>query len=181
MPNHRLIVGLGNPESRYQYTRHNSGFLWVQSFAAAANFPDFTLVPKFKAQLTRATLGDSDVLLAQPQTYMNASGDAVQALVHYYRLDPATDLLVVFDDLDLPFGQFKFTTHPPRTHNGLYDIKNKLDTPEFQLLRLGVDDRGGDRRIPAIDYVLTNFSPAQLSQLETDIFPATREAVHPWL
>ena len=181
MENVKLIVGLGNPGSHYQYTRHNAGFLLVQFLAENWHCPAFQLAPKFKAQVTRAVVNDQVLILALPQTMMNESGQAVAALLHFYKIDHARNFLLAYDDLDLQFGHYKMSRRPPRTHNGVASVRQELGSDDFTHLRLGVDDRDGSRHIAPIDYVLSPFTPGQLADFQRQIFPAALQEIETWL
>lgn len=131
-----MIVGLGNPGSEYARTRHNAGFWFVDELArkTGAFFRDER---KFQGEVCRTRIGDSDVWLLKPSTYMNRSGDAVVALALYYKITP-DQILVVHDELDLPPGCMKIKQGGGNAgHNGLKDISAKLSTPNFWRLRLG--------------------------------------------
>jgi aminoacyl-tRNA hydrolase len=101
-----LIVGLGNPGEEYADTRHNIGFICVDAFAAKNGFDAWTNKKDLKCMLTQQTMGDTRVILVKPQTFMNLSGEAVQAVQHFYKLNN-TQLVVVHDELDVNFGQLR--------------------------------------------------------------------------
>jgi len=177
----KLILCLGNPDDKYQHTRHNAGWLFGDFLAEQLDCPSASGQSKFHARLTTGHYQDKEVLLAYPTTYMNESGLAAAAIVNFYRLEPSHDLLVVHDDLDIIYGQYKLTRKLPHTHNGLASVKQHLGTDQFTCLRLGVDDRNGQRTIPAIQYVLTNFSPDQLDGWRRELFPRAAKEVLAWL
>jgi PTH1 family peptidyl-tRNA hydrolase len=112
---------------------------------------------------------------------MNLSGESVARLLNFYKLDPMTALLVVFDDLDLPFGHYKLTTSLPRGHNGILSLKKQLSLSNFLVLRLGIDDRAGKRLAPPEDYVLQTFPQEQKKILVEQIFPTALKEVRKWL
>jgi len=160
----KLIVGLGNPGREYRETRHNIGFMAVDEIArrhhltfamAPSQVPDAFVVKRF---------GVDPLLLAKPLTYMNRSGDAVSALARYYGIVPA-DLLVVYDDIDLPFTKLRARARGSAgTHNGMRSVVERLGTTEFPRLRLGVGR--GDARRNLADHVLAKFEPDEQSDLE---------------
>jgi PTH1 family peptidyl-tRNA hydrolase len=170
----KLIVGLGNPGREYSETRHNIGFKVVEEIAvrhrltfalAPSQVPDAQVVKKF---------GADPLLLAKPLTYMNRSGDAVSALARYYGIEPA-DLLVVYDDIDLPFAKLRARARGSAgTHNGMRSVVERLGTTEFPRLRLGVGR--GDRRRELADHVLAKFETDERSELETFIARAADAA-----
>jgi PTH1 family peptidyl-tRNA hydrolase len=106
-----------------------------------------------------------NILLIKPQTFMNKSGDAVKKTVLHYKIRPLQDLVVVHDDLDIPFGKFKVQNQGPKAHNGLTDIQNKLQTMDFLRIRIGVDNRPAENRINGEEYVLQDFSKEEMPQL----------------
>ncbi|MBQ6436701.1 aminoacyl-tRNA hydrolase [bacterium] len=177
----KLIVGLGNPETRYARSRHNAGWIYLDFLARQGPFASWQDSNKFHANIARGHLAGTDILLAQPTTHMNDSGSAVEALMNFYQFE-LTDFLLVYDDLDLTFGTYKLTDHSPHTHNGVASVKSHLPTSaEFLQLRLGVDDRAGERQIPPMDYVLMPLSPDQLNTWEKETFPTATREVESWL
>ena len=169
-----LIVGLGNPGREYRDTRHNVGFMVVDELArrravtfgaAPSQVPDTLLVKAF---------GPPAVLLAKPLTFMNRSGDAVAALVRYYGLDVA-DMLVVLDEVALPFGRLRARARGSAGgHNGLKSIGERLGTTDFARLRLGVGR--GDARRNLADHVLSGFEADEHAGLEEFIARAADAA-----
>jgi PTH1 family peptidyl-tRNA hydrolase len=146
----RLVVGLGNPGAQYVRTRHNFGFRVVQALAAAEKVE--TWRSKFNARI--AQIPALDAVIAMPQTYMNDSGAAVQPLAAFYKVTPA-DVLVVCDDINLPFGRLRLRRGgSDGGNNGLKDITNALGTQEYPRLRFGV----GRNSMDAIGVVLGAFT-----------------------
>ncbi len=151
-----LIAGLGNPGFRYEKTRHNIGFRFLDAAAVNAGFPPFSYERKFLGFVSRRDEADRRVILLKPDTYMNLSGNSVQAVVRYFGIAPE-EIVVVHDDLDIPFGTLKIkTTGGAAGHKGLDSIIASIGTPQFGRIRLGIG------RPPAgmegKDYVLTPFS-----------------------
>jgi PTH1 family peptidyl-tRNA hydrolase len=177
----KLIVGLGNPGPEYRETRHNAGFIVLDEIArrhdltwamAPAQVPDTKVVKRF-APLGAGAVATAAVLLARPLTFMNRSGEAVAALARYYDVDPV-DLLVVVDDIDIPFGRLRArASGSAGTHNGLRSVVERLGT-EFPRLRVGVGR--GDARRDLADHVLAKFEPAEREQLESIITRAADAA-----
>jgi len=161
----KLFVGLGNPGIDYQKTRHNVGFMVVDLLQQKWKFPDFSFHKKFQADWSKS---DKQVLL-KPQTYMNNSGQAVRALLDFFSVSPAVlaeqsedQLFVIHDDLDLKLGSFKIQFGKgPKVHNGLESLYQHLGTKDFWHVRVGVDDRQGDRSMPGRNYVLQPFTEDQ--------------------
>lgn len=146
-----LVVGLGNPGPKYEKTRHNAGFLCLDRLAGSASFKN-----EHKAHVARTTIGAEQAFLAKPQTYMNLSGESVQAIMHFYKIELA-NLIVAHDEVDLPFNQMKVQKNRgPGGHNGLKSINQQLGTQDYYRIKLGV----GRPSVPmdVADFVLQNFS-----------------------
>ena len=147
----RVIVGLGNPGEKYERTRHNAGYWWVDAIAAAKHAA-WKRETKFSGWTTRIEEGGRDFWLLKPATYMNESGRSVAALLRFYRIEPA-EMLVVHDELDLPPGTVRLKKGGGTGgHNGLTDITEALDTKEFWRLRIGIGHPGHKDLVA--DYVL---------------------------
>jgi PTH1 family peptidyl-tRNA hydrolase len=158
-----LIVGLGNPGAEYAGTRHNAGFLLVERLAARWR-AEWTGERKFAARVARAEFAGRKVLLVEPQTYMNLSGEAVGAVMKFYQL-PADRLVVVVDDADLPVGELRLRPGGGAGgHHGLESVTAHLGTPEYARLRLGIGRRDGLRRITG--HVLGKIAPDELAVME---------------
>ena len=148
----KLIVGLGNPGSEYESTRHNTGFLTLDKLAEKLNVS--VSRKAFNALTGKTEYKGEKVILMKPQTYMNNSGEAVRKAVRYYRLNPKEDLIVVYDDLDLPVGKIRLREKGSAGgHNGIKSIIAHVGTNEFNRIRIGI---GSDNRRDTIDYVLGN-------------------------
>lgn len=148
----KLIVGLGNPGRKYEATRHNAGFWWVDEVARLAN-ASFRAESRFSGEIAKAS--GSDAWLLKPQTFMNQSGRAVGAVANFYRIEPS-DILVAHDELDLPPGVVKLKFGGGLSGNGLKDVAAVLGTKDFWRLRIGI---GHPRDLAAseqevVDYVL---------------------------
>ncbi|NNF97692.1 MAG: aminoacyl-tRNA hydrolase [Halobacteria archaeon] len=141
-----LIVGLGNPGPEYEHTRHNAGFWFVDAVARAQGAP-FRMEKKFHGEVARFYAGGHDIWLLKPDTFMNNSGQAVQALARFYKIDLA-HILVAHDDLDLPPGTARLKQGGGHGgHNGLRDIISKMGGNGFQRLRLGIGHPGDKNRV----------------------------------
>jgi len=156
-----LIFGLGNPESRYQFTRHNIGFMVLEKLAAQL---EMDLKQKsFDALWNRGKIAGVNVLLAMPQTYMNLSGNAVRKLLTYFKAD-VNNLIVIHDDLDLPFGTVRLKTGGGNAgHKGLKSIVTCLGSADFMRVRLGIGKPSDKSRIEG--YVLERFEPKESAVL----------------
>jgi PTH1 family peptidyl-tRNA hydrolase len=149
----KLIVGLGNPGAKYVDTRHNAGYLLAEALATIFNF-QFSIFNKANALVAKG----EDLIIAKPMTFMNKSGDAVSRLVNFYKVQ-MDDLYVVHDDLDILLGEHKIQKGVgPKEHNGVKSIEDKLGRADFWRVRVGVDNRDGDRSVSGEDYVLQSFS-----------------------
>lgn len=148
----RLVVGLGNPGSEYESTRHNAGFWFVERLAGTAEVR-LRSESRFQGIVGRLTgVGGGECWLLMPQTYMNASGRSVGALARFYKIAPP-EILVVYDELDLPPGTAKLKKGGGVAgHNGLKDIAAHLGTHDFWRLRFGIGHPGA--RDAVVDYVL---------------------------
>lgn len=133
-----LIIGLGNPGIKYEYTPHSIGFLVIDFLKKKNNFPDFRLDKKSKALISESSLSNKRIVLAKPQTFMNESGKAIAALAKKHKLKPE-NILVVHDDIDLPFGKLRIVKNRgPAGHKGVESIINPLGTKNFIRVRIGI-------------------------------------------
>src|ERR1035438_2513792 len=156
-----LIVGLGNPGADYAKTRHNAGFLLVEKLAVKWK-SGWTKERKFQARVARAESGR--VLLAEPQTFMNLSGESVGALVKFYQM-PLEKILVVVDDADLPLGEIRLRpAGGSGGHHGLESVAEHLGAKEYARLRIGIGRKNEARQITG--HVLGKFSAAENALLE---------------
>jgi PTH1 family peptidyl-tRNA hydrolase len=156
-----LIVGLGNPGADYAKTRHNAGFLLVEKLAGKWK-ASWTKERKFQARVARAAHGK--VLLVEPQTFMNLSGESVGALVKFYQL-PLTQILVVVDDADLPLGEIRLRPGGGSGgHHGLESVAQHLGSKTYARLRIGIGRKNEARQITG--HVLGKFSAAENALLE---------------
>jgi PTH1 family peptidyl-tRNA hydrolase len=149
----KLIVGLGNPGTKYERTRHNAGYWWVDRIAERHR-GDWKKEAKFFGWTAKVSVEDRDFLLLKPATYMNESGRSVGAYMRFFRIEPA-QMLVVHDELDLPPGTVKLKKGGGTGgHNGLNDISEVLGTKDFWRLRIGIGHPGHKDMVA--DYVLNN-------------------------
>lgn len=169
----KYIVGLGNPGDPYVRTRHNIGRRLVEFIAAQEKVP-FVSKKSQKAAIASVSWNGEAVCLAYPQTYMNLSGEAVGALVKYWKVESAKDLLVVVDDVAIPFGKFRLRFEGSSGgHNGLTSIEEHLGSREYPRLRIGIgvsgvkmSDGGAGFNAPLRDYVLSPFSAAEEKRMK---------------
>jgi len=172
-----LIVGLGNPGAEYARTRHNAGFLVVERVAERWR-SGWSYEKKFNARLARAERESRRVLLCEPQTYMNSSGEAVAAVAAYYQV-PVARTLVVVDDADLPIGELRLRPRGSSGgHHGLESIEQHLGTREYARLRIGIGRQDGAREITG--YVLGRFNSTEATLVDK-ILTVASDQVESWL
>lgn len=161
----KLIIGLGNAEQKYIYTRHNAGFLFLDFIAQSV----FINLPKFKCHISEVKIEDNKIMLIKPTTMMNNSGESATLVKNFYKFNNE-EILVIYDDLDLELGKYKLQLNKaPKVHNGVASIKSHLEGSNFWSLRIGVDSRTEDGRknIAGSDYVLGKFKQDELQTLKT--------------
>jgi PTH1 family peptidyl-tRNA hydrolase len=173
----KCVVGLGNPGAAYAGTRHNVGFMVVDVLAERAGQPIRFL--ECEALTGHITLGAEVVLLAKPQTFMNASGQAVALLCTKYDCNPQRDLLAVVDDVALPFGRLRLRAKGSAGgHNGLRSLNEKLGTECYARLRVGIGPVHPGQNLA--DFVLSRFSVAEQSELPA-LTARAADAVETWV
>lgn len=163
-----LIVGLGNPGSKYAFNRHNVGFMAIDTFLKSVGAPPEKM--EQKALTCHMTLHSDDnkqsekVLFCKPQTFMNLSGDAVRALCEFYKIDHS-QIVVLHDEIDFPFGVLKLQKERGHGgHNGIRDIHEKLGHNKYYRIKIGVG-RSSNPNIDVADHVLSNFSKEEMAEL----------------
>lgn len=153
----KMIVGLGNPGSKYTNTKHNIGFMALDEYAKQQNLA-FNK-SKFEAVYTEAFIGTEKILLVKPQTFMNDSGRAVRPLMDYFNV-ALEDLVVVYDDLDLPLGKIRLRQKGSAGgHNGIKSLIQHLGTSNFNRIRIGIDRPYANQTV--INHVLSGFPKEQ--------------------
>jgi PTH1 family peptidyl-tRNA hydrolase len=159
-----LIVGLGNIGKEFENTRHNIGFACLDSFAAAHNIDNWVAKKDLRCRLAMGTVGNSRVLLCKPATMMNLSGEAVQAVQHFYKLSNK-DTLVVHDELDVAFGQIRCRIGG--SHAGNNGVKSLIEQvgEDFGRVRVGIGPKT-PQQIDSADFVLENFSKEEQAHLK---------------
>lgn len=173
----RIIVGLGNPGKQYAHTRHNAGWMVIDELAKRS-FADSPRT-RLQAELSEVRYKGYRVVLAKPQTFMNESGKALRDIMNWYKVDH-DDVLVITDDLDISFGRLKLRPNGSAGgHNGLKSIMRETGSDEFPRLRFGIG-RPQEPGKPAVNHVLSKFSPDEEKQLPT-VVSAAADAVDGWL
>ncbi|MFH0701955.1 MAG: aminoacyl-tRNA hydrolase [bacterium] len=163
-----LIVGLGNPGNEYKNTRHNVGFMVINELSIKYNI-NGKFYPKFNAIIGKGTICNKEILIVQPVTYMNLSGQAVLSILNWYKIDP-NKLFVVFDDINLNLGKIRFRPSGSHGgHNGIKSIINSLGNfKDFSRLKIGIGpDPGGNLRH---SYVLEKFTEPEKKLLNKIFF-----------
>lgn len=171
----KVIVGLGNITREYEKTRHNAGFMAVNKIADFYSFNGFEIKDKFEAEIAAGIIRDKKTILVKPQTYMNASGRAVQKIVDFYRIKPK-DLIVIHDDLDIMLGNLRLAFgRSSAGHKGVQSIIDCLGTKDFNRIRIGIQI--SDRKIPTEKFVLAAFSKKEMAAVSAviDGLPETIE------
>jgi PTH1 family peptidyl-tRNA hydrolase len=159
------IIGLGNVGEQYEQTRHNIGFNCIDNFATNNEFPGWVLKKDLKAAVSMKTLGDSRVILMKPTTLMNLSGDAVMGLVQFYKI-PATNILVVHDELDIQFGKIRSKKGGSSAgHNGVQSIIDAIGT-DFSRFRIGIGPKTPEQ-LDSADFVLQKFTPKESKHIDS--------------
>ena len=160
-----LIVGLGNIGKEYDKTRHNAGFMCVDSFVASqSEFGNWTDKKDLKCQLTSATLGNNRIIAIKPTTLMNNSGEAVQEACHFYKI-PAQNVLVIHDELDLPFGTIRTSNGGGSAgHNGVMSVIAHI-TPLFNRVRIGIGNERSAGQDSA-NFVLAKFNTDEAGHMD---------------
>ena len=168
-----LVVGLGNPGSEYQRTRHNAGFMAIDAIAHAIGARIDRA--RFSALVGEGTIGGHRVLLMKPETYMNASGDAIAAAAAFYKIPPER-VIVLCDDISFAPGRIRIRRRGSAGgHNGLKSIIARLASEDFARVKIGVGEKPS-AEYPLVDWVLGKFSEADLAAL-TSRFDDIRDAV----
>jgi PTH1 family peptidyl-tRNA hydrolase len=170
----KLIVGLGNPGIEYQFTPHNLGFLAIDRIAQQCGVE--VRNRQCRALTARTVIGSEPVLLAKPETFMNLSGVSVRELIAQHELRPESDLIVIYDELDLPLGMIRIRQRGSSAgHNGMESLIGALGTQEFLRIRLGI---APDRKISdGVKYVLTPFRKKELKVVD-EVLDTAAEAVN---
>ena len=156
----QLIVGLGNPGEKYQYTRHNIGYMAIDNIVAAQQ--DYKIKKKFNSIIYETIIDKNRIILIKPETYMNNSGDAVFQIANFYKID-SKNILVLHDELDIPFGKIRIKSGGGNAgHNGLKSISNKIDN-NYTRVRLGIGHPGNKERVNG--HVMGNFTGSEKEKL----------------
>lgn len=160
-----ILVGLGNPGKTYEKTRHNFGFMALDVLATAYGTGEWEEKQKFTSHIMEATINDQPCLLVKPQTYMNRSGEAIQKIITFFKVDPVAQLLVLCDDIDVDFGAYRLRlSGGPGTHNGLKSLVDTLGE-NFPRIRFGLGRQPEGHDLAA--WVLSKFSDEEMQKVDS--------------
>ncbi len=175
----KIIVGLGNPGEKYQHTRHNVGFLAMDFLLRyGTGFMQARPGKDFKSEIFTLDTEGGKIVIMKPQTYMNDSGQALKDICNFYKIDLAQDLLVVHDEVDLPFGEIRLAKNSSAAgHNGVQSIISDLGTQDFRRIRVGVEARASRNEMPTENFVLQSFTADELVKLQSDILPEVKQEI----
>ena len=163
MSSTKCLVGLGNPGPQYILNRHNIGFCIIDALQQELNAGAYRT--EHRALTGKVQWGGHKVILVKPQTYMNLSGESVSPLLAFYDLEPAEDLLVIQDEIDLPFGHLRFhKNRGPGGHNGIKSLNQHLGNENYARLKMGVG-RPTNPKQDVAQYVLQNFSKEEMGKM----------------
>lgn len=158
-----IIAGLGNPTKEYENTRHNIGFMAIDALAEKYNIS--VMDCKHKALLGKGMIGGKKVVLVKPLTYMNLSGEAIRAVVDYYKVDKESELIVIYDDISLDVGQLRIRKKGSAGgHNGIKNIIANLGSDTFLRIKVGVGEK--PKEYDLVDYVLGHFAKEELAVIK---------------
>ena len=156
----KVVIGLGNPGKKYEKTRHNIGFIAVDNLRKEMNISDER--EKFQALVSETNIDGEKVIFLKPQTFMNLSGNSVIEIVNFYKLDPKKDIIVIYDDMDLSFGDIRIREKGSSGgHNGIKSIISHIGE-EFIRIKCGI----GAKEKGAVEHVLGEFSQTEQKDLE---------------
>ena len=168
----KLIVGLGNPGKEYENTRHNAGFMVMDALAKELNVSISN--SKFKGEYVKLKYKGEDVVLLKPMTYMNLSGESVIQVMNFFKIT-SNDILVVYDDLDMPTGKLRLRENGSAGgHNGMKSIISHVGTQTFKRVRVGIDRHP---RIKVVDYVLGKFTKDEQPHIQEGVENAVKAIV----
>ncbi len=163
-------------------TRHNAGFLAVDYILKDDKFMEAKPSHEFKSEMFTWQNGQERVVFMKPQTYMNDSGRALNIICNFYKMDLSKDLLVIHDEIDLPFGTIRYTESSSAAgHNGIKSIIAELGTQDFHRLRIGVESRASREEMATEDFVLREFLDEEQKKLADDVLPKVKAEVERFL
>ena len=173
----KLIAGLGNPDDKYKFTRHNAGFMVLDYLKYRWDF-DYKFESKFNAEMSKINRNGETLIMLKPFTYMNLSGQSIIAVMNFYKI-PKEDILIIYDDIAMPVGKMRFRAKgSDGGHNGIKSIIKVLGGDNnFDRLKIGI---GPQPNLPSEVYVLQNFTQEQLEDLK-EVLKTAQSAVETYL
>ena len=172
----KLVIGLGNPGKDYENTRHNMGYMAVDSYCKEYGI-EMHLEPKFQGLMASINFNGNKAILLKPVTYMNLSGESVIKVMNFYKID-IDDILVISDDLDSPLGRIRVRSKGSAGgHNGHKNITSHIGSSDYKRVKIGIDRSDV---IPVIDWVLKKYTKDELEQL-TKVFLKTNELINEFI
>ena len=163
----KILAGLGNPGTEYAYTRHNVGFMFIDTFAESLGIPESEWKNRLEALITQIRIGTEKVILMKPMTYMNESGRAIGTAMQWYKLDPE-DIIVVHDDMDIPSGMIRIRAKGSAGgHNGIKSIIAHVGSEKFRHMRIGIGRPAPGWSV--VDHVLSKFPPDEVPKIQSAI------------
>lgn len=176
----KIITGLGNPGNKYEQTRHNAGFLALDFFMRGRDV--IACQSKFDAQICEYHESGEKIFLVKPQSFMNLSGKVVKEITSFYKVDVTKNLLVIHDEVDLPFETIREAHgNGAAGHNGVQNIIDELGSKDFARIRIGVESRDPGSPLPTDEFVLQKFSTDELDILDTKIFPEVNQLIQKFI
>ena len=171
----KIIAGLGNPGQKYDKTKHNTGFMTMDHYL---NEKGLSLdKDKFEGHWTKQKINGEDVILLEPQTFMNESGRSVSQVANFFKVDPA-DVLIIQDDMDMPIGKIRIRANGKSGgHNGIKSIISHVGTEKFKRVRVGIDH---PQKMSVVDWVLSRFTKEQEAKLDDGLTRAVA-ALDDWI
>ena len=171
----KIIAGLGNPGQKYDKTKHNTGFMTMDHYL---NEKGLSLdKDKFEGHWTKQKINGEDVILLEPQTFMNESGRSVSQVANFFKVDPA-DVLIIQDDMDMPIGKIRIRANGKSGgHNGIKSIISHVGTEKFKRVRVGIDH---PQKMSVVDWVLSRFTKEQEVKLDDGLTRAVA-AIDDWI
>ncbi len=167
----KLIVGLWNPWKKYENTKHNVWFMFLDYLKNKENFSDFKLEKKFKWEISEWQIYSEKVILLKPQTFMNLSWESLIKIFHFYKIDK-DDMIVIYDDMSMDFWKVRFRNKwSAGWHNGVKNIINHF-TDQFKRIKVGI---WFNSNYEVSDWVLSKFSKSEIEELNNNIFPNINE------
>jgi len=169
------VVGLGNPGSKYEFTRHNIGFRIVDNLARNIG-AEFKKVKSYNALISRGSINNHKILLVKPQTFMNLSGHAVKKIISYYKTN-LLDLIIVYDDLNLELGQIRIRKKGSTGgHKGIESVIQYLQSENLPRLRVGIGSPLFNSNLDCTSYVLSSFGPREIEKVD-EMIKLSTEAI----